>query len=274
MPIILPFVRPSLAHRMTLPKFSRLCLLHRSETRMFMLRIRNYLSVRPSFVFTPSLVKSPRLNPCIAHQPMNHQYNWQKPVAFSTRRRRRRQGGGVPSRSPEDDSGSVSADDLSSAMRSARGTSLSPEQFLSVSKSLLDRVESAANALKSCNDGLEVTRHPPSSLTSDASTDQYATNLDESDDSESTNRHHGGQLSFRVQSSGDLFWGGGTYLLTIHPDDGGGGGYITLRSPLSGTFSYVYDSSAGEWVGGEDGHSLLGMLTRDWIRQCQGVPDF
>lgn len=83
----------------------------------------------------------------------------------------------------------------------------------------------------------------------------------------------------RVQSAGDMYWGGGTYLLTIHPENDvtrGSGGSVTLQSPLSGTFTYVYSPSAagGEWVGNEDGHSLLGMLTRDWIRQCRGVPDF
>ena len=54
----------------------------------------------------------------------------------------------------------------------------------------------------------------------------------------------------------------------------GGGGVVVLQSPLSGSFTYIFDASSREWVGSEDGHSLLGMLTRDWIRQCRGVPDF
>ena len=117
----------------------------------------------------------------------------------------------------------------------------------------------------------------------------------------STIIRHDGRLSIQIMSTGDLFYGGGTYWLTIHADyydgddaryggnDGsgdvppgssttngnnyGGNNYITLQSPLSGSYMYIYNVITKEWVGSEDGHSLYGMFTRDWIRQCNGVPD-
>jgi hypothetical protein len=152
----------------------------------------------------------------------------------------------------------------------SNSTGLSSEQFLTVSTRLLDRVESAITKLKDCNDGLEVTRIAPS----------YSNNHDMSNEtekhenSEQSDEQHQGQLSIQIKPAGDLFWGGGTYLLTVHLDNNKSGGFVTLRSPLSGTFTYIWNASTREWIGDEDGHSLLGMLIRDWIRQCSGVPDF
>merc|ERR1712238_341955 len=96
--------------------------------------------------------------------------------------------------------------------------------------------------------------------------------------SERSDERHGGQLSIRIKPSG-TFWGGGTYLLTVRLDKvdssrHDSNGFVTLRSPLSGTFTYIWRASTEEWIGHADGHSFLGMLTRDWIRHCNGVPDF
>jgi len=193
-------------------------------------------------------------------------------MAFSTkvgRRRRRGAVGGIPHNPVgyDDDSNDNAPTTTSSSSSVGRSPALSSEQYLSVANSLLDRVESAVTELKDCNDGLEITRYPPTS--SDSSSVSMG-------DNEEEYRHHGGRLSIHVVSSGDLYWGGGTYWLTVLLDDADNisGGTIILRSPLSGSFTYVYNASSGEWVGSEDGHSLLGMLTRDWIRQCRGVPDF
>jgi frataxin-like iron-binding protein CyaY len=148
---------------------------------------------------------------------------------------------------------------------------MSSEQFHAIASELLDRVEFAVTKLKDCNRGLEIKRYPAGT---------YHGGDDDDDDDDGTTIKHGGRLSIRVLPMGDLYWGGGTYFLTIIPDahdDGvgnaSGGGVVTLLSPLSGSFMYAYNPSTKEWVGSEDGHSLLGMLTRDWIRQCNGVPD-
>lgn len=223
------------------------------------------------------------INCIITHQSLfDGKHNFYQQLRSLATRRRRRQGGGTLDN--EDDS----EDNSNSTTSSSTGQSpaLSSEQFLSVSNSLLDKVESAITKLKDCNDGLEITRYPPSTTGSAGTT---SSDTEDEEDENSKPQQHGGQLSIQVESSGDFFWGGGTYWLTINPDDSssmnvhdnsdgdgsqGSGGVISLRSPLSGSFSYVYDASSGEWVGSEDGHSLIGMLTRDWIRQCRGVPDF
>ena len=131
---------------------------------------------------------------------------------------------------------------------------LSPQQFLSIANELLDKVESSVMKLQSSNEGIEITRHAPSFKS-------------KHDDDDSEFRHHLGQLSIKVPSIEGPYEGG-TYLLTINSDSN-----VALQC-LSGNFTYIYNNVTCEWVGQEDGHSLLGMLTRDWIRQCHGVPDF
>ena len=49
---------------------------------------------------------------------------------------------------------------------------------------------------------------------------------------------------------------------------------ISLTSPVSGGYTYVLGADSNKFVGEEDGHSLEGMLVRDLIRQCNGVPNF
>ena len=199
----------------------------------------------------------------------------QNPIHFfssgvgSTRRRRRGRGGHHVEGSTSDDSNTDTTQSTSSQQTSAS------THFQTVAEELLDKVDSSLSKLKDLNDGLEIERCPPL-----IATDQTTM---ENEGDELTESSHGGQLSVKVNSTGDLYWGGGLYLLTIHPDTMGsadeareikGGGFVTLQSPLSGSFSYVYNPTTKEWVGKEDGHSLLGMFTRDWIRQCRGVPDF
>jgi len=209
----------------------------------------------PSALYHPTTINTSTNNPI---------------VKFSTKTsRRRRRGTPIISNNTEENDGASNNEDISTSSSSSSSSSISSEQFLIVANSLLDKVESAMIKLMDCNDGLEVTRYPPSTTTS-------SSNDGDNDD----NQNHAGQLSIQIESSGDLYYGGGTYWLTILPNNDGkgsstnGGGYVTLQSPLSGQYSYVYNVSNKEWVGGEDGHSLLGMLTRDWIRQAKGVPDF
>jgi len=167
-----------------------------------------------------------------AHQTI---HNHHRQHSFSTKTRRRRTRGIGASRNNSGD--------------------FSPQEFLSVANDLLDKVESSLLKLNYSNDGLEITRHPPSSLG------------DRSDEDDSEYRHHQGQLLIKIPRIEGPY-DGGTYLLTINEDNN-----VALQC-LSGNFTYVYNTDTCEWVGQEDGHSLLGMLTRDWIRQCHGVPDF
>jgi hypothetical protein len=180
------------------------------------------------------------------------------------------------------------------------GSLLSTEQFLLIANELLDKVETAVTKLKDCNNGIEIVRYPRGTI-SDNTTPTTTTDGNDDDNENnptSTIIRHDGRLSIQIMSTGDLFYGGGTYWLTIHTDyddassgggggndsyghegstnngnNSGGGGYITLQSPLSGSYMYIYNVLTKEWVGSEDGHSLYGMFTRDWIRQCNGVPD-
>ena len=43
-------------------------------------------------------------------------------------------------------------------------------------------------------------------------------------------------------------------------------------SPISGKILYLLSAQTGEWVGMEDGHAFEGLLMRDLIRQCRGLP--
>ena len=158
---------------------------------------------------------------------------------------------------------------------------LSPKDFQTAAETLFDKIESSVAKLEVFNDGLEIERHPPlpeaTSVIDSAEDDDYH-----------RDNSHGGQLLIRVNAAGDMYWGGGTYEFTIHSDNIGGvdnafrrdgtrkqfNGYVSMQTPLSGTFTYVYNIRSGEWEGTEDGHALLGMFTRDFIRQCHGVPDF
>ena len=45
-----------------------------------------------------------------------------------------------------------------------------------------------------------------------------------------------------------------------------------FTSPISGKVLYVLSAETGEWVGLEDGHLFEGLLVRDLIRQCRGLP--
>jgi frataxin-like iron-binding protein CyaY len=60
----------------------------------------------------------------------------------------------------------------------------------------------------------------------------------------------------------------GTYRLEVNDESR----RIHMTTALSGQLHYKY-ASTGEWADELDGHSLEGMLVRDLIRQCNGLPD-
>mmetsp|Transcript_37531 Transcript_37531/g.82191 ORF Transcript_37531/g.82191 Transcript_37531/m.82191 type:complete len:223 (+) Transcript_37531:81-749(+) len=109
--------------------------------------------------------------------------------------------------------------------------------FLAAAKKELDRVEAAIEPMKSCNDVFDVTR--------------------------STN-DEGDQLSIRLKGSD------GTFTLQID----GRNCTMNLSSPVSGVYTYVLCSRTNAWLGMDDAHIMEGMLTRDLIRICNGVPKF
>ncbi|CAK4485781.1 unnamed protein product [Aphanomyces euteiches] len=49
---------------------------------------------------------------------------------------------------------------------------------------------------------------------------------------------------------------------------------VELVSPISGTRSYAFNSKTLRWEDDTDGHDLEGLLTRDFMRLCNGVPGF
>ncbi|KAL7518474.1 hypothetical protein ACHAWX_003296 [Stephanocyclus meneghinianus] len=139
---------------------------------------------------------------------------------------------------------------------------LSPKDFQTEAENLFDKIESSVVKLKVFNDGLEIERHPPR---------PDATSVVDSaeDDDDHGEGSHGGQLLIHVSAGGDMYWGGGTYEFTIHSGNIGGvdnsfrrdgkrkqfNGYVSMQTPLSGTFTYVYNIRSGEWEGTEDGHA-------------------
>lgn len=61
----------------------------------------------------------------------------------------------------------------------------------------------------------------------------------------------------------------GLYQLEISEDEC----VFEYSSPISGKILYCLSATSGEWVGVHDGNAFEGILVRDLIRQCQGLPD-
>lgn len=61
----------------------------------------------------------------------------------------------------------------------------------------------------------------------------------------------------------------GQYVLQVDNDF-----TLTLMSPISGNYTYVLCKQTHEFIDMEDNHSLVGMLVRDLIRHCNGLPQF
>jgi len=50
-------------------------------------------------------------------------------------------------------------------------------------------------------------------------------------------------------------------------------GLLHVDSPITGLQKYQYNSSSKEWEHEVDGHVLSGILTRDLMRWCSGIPE-
>ena len=110
-------------------------------------------------------------------------------------------------------------------------------KFLAASGKELDRIEAAIEPMKACNDVFDVIR---------------------------SKTEEGEKLSIRLKG------GDGTYVIQVDQRNC----TMNLTSPMSGAYTYVLCGKSGDWLGMDDAHIMEGMLTRDLIRQCNGVPRF
>ena len=64
--------------------------------------------------------------------------------------------------------------------------------------------------------------------------------------------------------------GGGTYVFRVDHSMQ----VIGCISPVSGVNKYLLDPEEGLWLGVSDGHDLRGLIIRDFMRHCIGLPSF
>ena len=112
-----------------------------------------------------------------------------------------------------------------------------PDEFRQAAKELLDKVETGLEPMAKVNDVFEV------------------------------RRFKGEQGETLIIDIGPV---AGTYRVEISEDEC----MMQYSSPVSGNVLYMKSAKSGDWVGIKDGHIFEGMLVRDLIRQCNGLPDF
>lgn len=173
--------------------------------------------------------------------PSSSSFHTSSLTSFPVRRRRR--SGNIPSDSDGEKTrgdGDDEADD-GDGERSSR-VSLLPssvtdeEQFTEAANALLNKLYHALLPMKAVNDPFLLTR-----------------GLDDD------------QGPYLLLDLGPLH---GQYQIQVDLEDK----LVFLTSPISGQIAYVLSQTSGEWRSAEDGHSLEGILTRDLIRQCYGLP--
>ena len=162
-----------------------------------------------------------------------------RPFSSRTRPSRRRRGGAANSQ-PSKDNGAQMSDEDRSSVNKPTDTIQDPAVFQYNAKAFLDRVEIALEPMKKHNDVFKIIR---------------------SDSKEGMEME---TLKIALKP------GEGQYLFTIDEDMR----TITMVSPMSGSYNYVLCAYTGQFVGMEDGHLCEGMLVRDLIRHCNGLPQF
>jgi len=113
-----------------------------------------------------------------------------------------------------------------------------PKEFSARANDLLERVHTAVLPMKKFNDVFDVHLQP-----------------EETEDRE---------LSIRLDPKF------GSFSLRVDNDSM----TVQLTSPISGYLEYVPCSKTGEWCNTEDSHDLIGLVVRDLIRNCNGLPKF
>jgi len=112
-----------------------------------------------------------------------------------------------------------------------------PQLFTSAANSFLNRIQDGLEPMKECNTVFQIIR---------------------------SRNEDGENLTIRLKPSE------GQYVFQVYDDMT----RLTMISPMSGSYTYVLCSRTGQFVGMDDGHICEGMLVRDLIRHCNGLPKF
>lgn len=133
--------------------------------------------------------------------------------------------------------GDAKSDEERSSANKPSATITDSEKFLESAKAFLHRAEIALEPMKSHNEVFNLIR---------------------------SSNEEGDNLTVALKP------GEGKYVFQVHEDMC----TLSLNSPMSGSYTYVLCAYTGQFVGMEDGHSCEGMLVRDLIRHCYGLPQF
>ena len=133
--------------------------------------------------------------------------------------------------------GDAKSDEERSSSNKPSATITDSEKFLESANAFLHRAEIALEPMKSHNEVFNLIR---------------------------SSNEEGDNLTVALKP------GEGKYVFQVHEDMC----TLSLNSPMSGSYTYVLCAYTGQFVGMEDGHSCEGMLVRDLIRHCYGLPQF
>ncbi len=160
-----------------------------------------------------------------------------RPFSTTRSRRRRRRGGGDIS---QPSVGDASEEDEGETLVHASKPSAiinDPSIFEEAARAFLNRAVEALEPMKAQNEVMKMTR---------SYTEQGEKLV----------------VSFKP--------GDGKYILQVDVDVG----TLSLTSPMSGNHVYVLCAYTGQFLGMNDGHVCEGMIVRDMIRHCNGMPQF
>jgi frataxin-like iron-binding protein CyaY len=110
------------------------------------------------------------------------------------------------------------------------------QKFNRATKDLFDKLERALEPMKSKNEIFDISRQ----------------------------RGELGEI-FTLQLSPSV----GTYTVEVSEEEH----IFEYTSPVSGKILYCLSSTTNQWVGLDDGNAFEGILVRDLIRHCYGLPD-